>query len=157
MALVWFSYYGVSSPPPPPGTPPFNDTEINTMMTYFLANLNYLNCGSVVAALDANTAAGLLLLPPLSRLLPLPLPLPLPFYRLFLLILEYILLGSYYYHWMRDAALSMRSLLIVNNDSSTLQEKFVPYVQWVLRVQNQPDPNGIDIRTEPKFNIPRLV
>ena len=58
---------------------------------------------------------------------------------------------------MRDAALSMRSLMIVNNDSSTLKSKFLPYVQWVLKVQNQRDPNGIDIRTEPKFNIPRSL
>lgn len=28
------------------------------------------------------------------------------------------------------------------------------YVQWVLRVQNEPDPNGIDVRTEPKFFLP---
>jgi glucoamylase len=28
------------------------------------------------------------------------------------------------------------------------------YVQWVLRVQSENDPNGIDVRTEPKFNLP---
>lgn len=28
------------------------------------------------------------------------------------------------------------------------------YVQWVLRVQNEPDPNGIDVRIEPKFFLP---
>ena len=28
------------------------------------------------------------------------------------------------------------------------------YVNWVLRVQNEPDPNGIDIRVEPKFELP---
>ena len=28
------------------------------------------------------------------------------------------------------------------------------YVKWVLQVQNEPDPNGIDVRIEPKFNLP---
>ncbi len=32
-----------------------------------------------------------------------------------------------------------------------------PYVSWVQTVQNQADPNGIDIRTEPKFEIPSGV
>lgn len=28
------------------------------------------------------------------------------------------------------------------------------YVQWVLNVQNEPDPNGIDVRIEPKYFLP---
>eukprot|EP01094_Clydonella_sp_ATCC50884_P027108 TRINITY_DN7654_c0_g1_i1.p1 TRINITY_DN7654_c0_g1~~TRINITY_DN7654_c0_g1_i1.p1 ORF type:complete len:425 (-),score=122.80 TRINITY_DN7654_c0_g1_i1:79-1215(-) len=28
------------------------------------------------------------------------------------------------------------------------------YTQWVLRVQSEADPNGIDVRTEPKYNLP---
>lgn len=28
------------------------------------------------------------------------------------------------------------------------------YVNWVLKVQSESDPNGIDVRTEPKFNLP---
>lgn len=28
------------------------------------------------------------------------------------------------------------------------------YVQWVLRNQEDQDPNGIDVRGEPKFNLP---
>jgi glucoamylase len=62
--------------------------------------------------------------------------------------------GSYYYHWMRDAALSMRALMITNNDTDLVNQKMQSYVQWVLKVQNQADPNNIDIRTEPKFTIP---
>jgi glucoamylase len=28
------------------------------------------------------------------------------------------------------------------------------YISWILRVQNEPDPNGIDVRSEPRFNLP---
>ena len=35
-----------------------------------------------------------------------------------------------------------------------MDEHLQHYVQWVLKVQNQDDPHGIDIRTEPKYTIP---
>jgi len=60
--------------------------------------------------------------------------------------------GSYYYHWERDGALTMRALQDVSTDNiSALMES---YVQWVLHVQNEPDPNFIDVRTEPKYVLP---
>jgi glucoamylase len=61
--------------------------------------------------------------------------------------------GSYYYHWMRDAALSMRTLQETGNLTET-DGYMQAYTQWVLNTQTQSSPNGIDIRTEPKFNLP---
>lgn len=63
--------------------------------------------------------------------------------------------GSYYYHWMRDAALTMRCLQETNPGSFSDIETIVKsYVSWVIHNQNEADPNGIDIRTEPKFMLP---
>lgn len=28
------------------------------------------------------------------------------------------------------------------------------YAQFVLHIQSEPDPHGIDVRTEPKFELP---
>jgi len=61
--------------------------------------------------------------------------------------------GSYYYHWERDGALSMGALQLIT-DYSYYNPLMQTYVQWVLNVQNEPDPNGIDVRTEPKYNLP---
>ena len=61
--------------------------------------------------------------------------------------------GSYYYHWERDGALSMHALQIVSN-FTFFNPYMQSYVQWVLKVQNEADPNGIDVRTEPKYNLP---
>lgn len=61
--------------------------------------------------------------------------------------------GSYFYHWERDGALSMNALQLITTfaqHNSYMQS----YVSWVLNVQNEPDPNGIDVRTEPKYNLP---
>lgn len=63
--------------------------------------------------------------------------------------------GSYYYAWARDAALSMKSFMFINDfQLSSIQTNMDAYVQWVLRVQAESDPNNIDIRIEPKFNLP---
>jgi glucoamylase len=63
--------------------------------------------------------------------------------------------GSYYYDWMRDGALSWRTFIEINDfQLSAVQSRLQDYVQWVLHVQSEPDPNGIDVRTEPKFNLP---
>jgi glucoamylase len=63
--------------------------------------------------------------------------------------------GSYYYHWMRDGALTMRCLQDTNPGNFTDIEGIVKsYSQWVLHNQNEADPNGIDVRTEPKFMLP---
>ena len=63
--------------------------------------------------------------------------------------------GSYYYAWARDAALSMKSYMFINDFSlPTIETNMDAYVQWVLRVQGESDPNNIDVRIEPKFNLP---
>jgi glucoamylase len=66
--------------------------------------------------------------------------------------------GDYFYHWMRDGALSMRSLMQINDVdegiSADVYTKMRAYVAWVSKVQNQQDPNQIDVRIEPKFEIP---
>jgi glucoamylase len=63
--------------------------------------------------------------------------------------------GSYYYHWMRDAALTMRCLQETNpGNFSSIESTVKSYIGWVLKVQSESDPNGIDVRTEPKFMLP---
>lgn len=56
---------------------------------------------------------------------------------------------------MRDGALTMRCLQDTNpGNFSDIETTVKAYAQWVLNVQNEADPNGIDVRTEPKFNLP---
>ena len=63
--------------------------------------------------------------------------------------------GSYYYHWMRDAGLTMMSWMDINNeDYEILKVVLHAYVDWVCKVQKKFDPNHIDVRIEPKFEIP---
>jgi len=63
--------------------------------------------------------------------------------------------GSYYYHWMRDGALSIKTWIeINNNDLDVVRREVDPYVDWVEIVQSKPNPNGIDPRCEAKFDIP---
>jgi len=63
--------------------------------------------------------------------------------------------GSYYYHWMRDGALTMRCFQETNpSDFASIESTVKTYIQWVLHNQNEADPNGIDVRTEPKFELP---
>lgn len=61
--------------------------------------------------------------------------------------------GSYYYAWMRDGALSMRTYMELNNDFSSISQKMYSYTNWVQKLQTQQDYN-VDVRIEPKFNIP---
>jgi len=62
--------------------------------------------------------------------------------------------GSYFYHWMRDGALTMKVYLDINNqDYDTVKDKFRKYVAWVKNVQSQQD-NNVDVRVEAKFEIP---
>jgi glucoamylase len=99
---------------------PFSSSEVSTIRSYFLNNININGQGGIVAAPDYDTPG-----------------------------------GSYYYHWMRDAALSMRCLQDTNTGSFSDIEGIVKsYAQWVLKVQNEGDPNGQDVRTEPKFMLP---
>jgi len=63
--------------------------------------------------------------------------------------------GSYYYHWMRDAGLSVKAWLDINdNDYNKVHPVLDAYVSWVSKVQHKDDPNDIDVRIEPKFEIP---
>ena len=62
--------------------------------------------------------------------------------------ISYIFLGgSYYYHWMRDAGLSIKAWIDINdNDYDKIQEVLSAFTKWVKVVQNKPDPNDIDVR-----------
>ena len=60
---------------------------------------------------------------------------------------------DYYYHWQRDAGVSMHVLQYTANSSDTSwDKKFQDYVQWVVTVQTEKDPNNINVLGEPKFN-----
>lgn len=62
--------------------------------------------------------------------------------------------GSYYFNWMRDAALSLQIYQELNDlDYNKVQEVMYDYQSWVAMVQKKPDKNN-DVRIEPKFNIP---
>eukprot|EP00007_Cunea_sp_BSH-02190019_P005458 CAMPEP_0174229902 /NCGR_PEP_ID=MMETSP0417-20130205/783_1 /TAXON_ID=242541 /ORGANISM="Mayorella sp, Strain BSH-02190019" /LENGTH=490 /DNA_ID=CAMNT_0015307509 /DNA_START=116 /DNA_END=1584 /DNA_ORIENTATION=- len=103
-----------------PGSSPFNRTEVDRMMSYFLNNIDIDGRGGVIAAPDTNTGPG----------------------------------GNYEYAWMRDAALSMRTLMFTNSNAALIDAKMRSYVSWVLSVQNEADPHEQDVRTEPKFLLP---
>lgn len=63
--------------------------------------------------------------------------------------------GSYYYHWMRDAGLTMRTYMELNNfDLSKMEKKMKSYANWVKKVQGETDPQGFDVRINPKFELP---
>lgn len=62
--------------------------------------------------------------------------------------------GSYYYHWMRDAALTMRCLQETSTSFSEYEDILKAYTGFVLNAQSLSDPNNIDVRTEPKFTLP---
>ena len=63
--------------------------------------------------------------------------------------------GNYSFDWERDGSLSMRAFMHINDfDLNTIYTNMESYLQWVLRVQNEKDPNGFDVRIEPKYNLP---
>jgi glucoamylase len=62
--------------------------------------------------------------------------------------------GSYYYHWMRDGALTMRTYQEITTNFTTMEGTMKTFVDWVLHTQSESDPNGQDVRTEPKFELP---
>lgn len=57
---------------------------------------------------------------------------------------------------MRDAALTMRTILRVNGSQLHVNDNghVFHYVDWVLRAQAASDPHQMDVRIEPKFNLP---
>lgn len=60
--------------------------------------------------------------------------------------------GSYYYHWARDGALTVNTLYLFTN--KTFSKKYSDdYLKWINLVQSKNDPNNIDIRIEPKYEI----
>jgi glucoamylase len=62
--------------------------------------------------------------------------------------------GSYYFHWARDGAISMRAYLWSDPNFNTDDERMQAYVQWVLRSHVASDPHNMDPRIEPKFLLP---
>lgn len=62
--------------------------------------------------------------------------------------------GSYYFHWMRDGALSMRAFEETTTDRSHVKEYMEQYTKWVIGRQAMAPVNDIDVRIEPKFMIP---
>jgi len=62
--------------------------------------------------------------------------------------------GDYYYAWMRDGALSMDAYQMTASSYADVDEKMERWLAWTERMGNQADPNGINILTEPKFEIP---
>ena len=59
---------------------------------------------------------------------------------------------DYYYHWQRDGAISMSKLFDYKSPAE-YQGFMASYINWVHRAQFATDPNGIDIRGEPKFYV----
>jgi glucoamylase len=61
--------------------------------------------------------------------------------------------GSYFYHWIRDASVSLSNLQFIT-EFEKYEHILKKYCEWVATMQNETDTNGIDIRGEPKFNLP---
>ena len=47
--------------------------------------------------------------------------------------------GSYYYHWMRDGALTMRTVLETSANMTDVEDSLKSYVQWVLNTGSEVD------------------
>lgn len=62
--------------------------------------------------------------------------------------------GDYYYHWERDGALTMRCLQETATGEDNTTSYMKAYTSWVQGRQAESDPNGIDVLTEPKYEIP---
>lgn len=62
--------------------------------------------------------------------------------------------GSYYYHWERDGAKTMRALQETGAAPGNTSAYMEAYAGWVVQAQNFEDPNGIDVRIEPKYFLP---
>ena len=61
--------------------------------------------------------------------------------------------GSYFYHWARDGGLTMDTLQFFTEPSFSTKYSS-DYAKWIKNIQSKEDPNNIDIRIEPKYNIP---
>ncbi len=63
--------------------------------------------------------------------------------------------GSYRYHWSRDGALSMRTMLQTFvpgvTNASLVPSYMLQYTKFILKIHSQQDPFNQPILTEPKF------
>jgi glucoamylase len=63
--------------------------------------------------------------------------------------------GSYYYHWMRDAGLTMRLFVELNDYNLSKVDAYMKqYTAFVQRTNAENDPYGNDVRINPKFELP---
>lgn len=66
--------------------------------------------------------------------------------------------GSYWFHWDRDAAVIMRTLLLTASSFASHKPRILrnlhAYVDWVMLTQHATPANGMDVRVEPKFHLP---
>ena len=100
--------------------PPFDDTEVATMSGYFHNNLNVKSTGAVVASPGA--------VPALNDCCP----------------------GGYDFHWMRDGALSLHTLMDVEQKTNPtyVNNTLFAYAEWVGKMQAN---SQINSYTEPKW------
>lgn len=64
--------------------------------------------------------------------------------------------GSYHYHFMRDAAIAMKSYMIINDfQIEKILSTMDRYFNWVGARQRGMNPHGYWVYTEPKFNVPQ--
>jgi glucoamylase len=120
---------------PPAGGVPFNETEVSIMMGYFLRNIDVSSMVSDPCQVNfGGPGFGGVVAAPDCNTGPG---------------------GSYVYAWMRDSALTMKTLMDVHPDPSFVKEKIEKYVNWVLENHKASSPNGIDVRIEPKMMLPR--
>lgn len=60
--------------------------------------------------------------------------------------------GSYYYHWMRDAGLTMRVYQeLYDHNMSKIESTMKSYINFVLKTQSENNPYPKDVRVNPKF------
>mmetsp|Transcript_6645 Transcript_6645/g.11323 ORF Transcript_6645/g.11323 Transcript_6645/m.11323 type:complete len:554 (-) Transcript_6645:126-1787(-) len=66
--------------------------------------------------------------------------------------------GSYFFHWERDAALSIRTMVAVREGytdyKTSMMKNLRAYINWCDKLETASTPNGIEIIIEPKFELP---
>jgi len=52
----------------------------------------------------------------------------------------------------------MRAYAEMNDyNLDVIKTKMQAYIGWVVHIQSEDDPNGVDVRIEPKFNLPDVI
>lgn len=70
---------------------------------------------------------------------------------------------SYFFHWVRDGAITMSSVCQLYENSKDSEKKayykeiILNYLDFVEVIQSQPMLNGVDVLGEPKFNVDGTV